>query len=94
MANKSVYGFTLAKLRHFSEIHRLNENKRFFITNSIHKNKWAKSNLAQQWKVKQSKRVKGYLRGRSGEDGKRIYVPLHLHAERRYKSLFVFSKGK
>lgn len=74
MANKSVYGFTLAKLRHFSEIHRLNENKRFFITNSIHKNKWAKSNLAQQWKVKQSKRVKGYLRGRSEERGWKAHL--------------------
>ena len=51
---------------------------------SIHKNKWTKSNFsAQQWKVKQSKRVKGHLRGRGRErrDGKRVYVKLHLQTE-------------
>lgn len=93
--NKSVFGITLANLGKLSKTRRLNENKRFLSQISIHKNKWTKSKFsAQQWKVKQSKRVKEHLRGRGGGrgDGKLGYVKLYL--QMGTSPLFVFSKCK
>lgn len=92
---KRVQDLLQPSLEILVKIHWLNGNKHFLSQNPIHKNKWTKSNFsAQQWKVKQSKRVKGHLKGRREDRGNGKHVYVKLLQKETVQVPFVFSKCK